>query len=162
MRTDDETTAVQLRELLTRYGIHLSLSSVLRSRELLGLTFRGSAYCQLICEANRQKRLAWAHQNLHNSFEDIIWSDESSIQLKTHRRYCYIKVGEPPVPKPRAKHPVKVHVWAGISFYGATSICIFEGIMDAELYALILDRFLLPFIDERYPFKYLVYARQRP
>ena len=27
--------------------------------------------------------------------------------------------GEPPVPKPRAKHPTKVHVQAGISTRGA-------------------------------------------
>jgi len=27
----------------------------------------------------------------------------------------------------RAKHPVKVHVWAGISMRGRTGICVFEG-----------------------------------
>ena len=29
----------------------------------------------------------------------------------------------------RAKHPVKVHVWAGISLSGSTGICVFSGIM---------------------------------
>jgi len=47
----------------------------------------------------------------------------------------------------RAKHPVKVHVWAGISMRGRTGICIFEGIMDVE----ILQQTLLPFISEVYP-----------
>ena len=151
MRIDDETTAVQLHEFLTRYGIELSIRTIIRSRELLGWTFRGSAYCQLIREVNKQKRLDWAQQHLYDNFEDVIWSDESSIQLETHRRYCYRKVGEPPTPKPRAKHPVKVQVWAGISATGATSICIFEGIMDAEFYTQILQRHLLPFIREKFP-----------
>lgn len=151
MRADDETTAVQLCEILTRHGIQLSLRTILRSRDNLGWTFRGSAYCQLIRDANKIKRLDWAHQYSSDNFEDVIWSDEASVQLETHRRHCYRKVGEPPVPKPRAKHPVKVHVWAGISAQGATDICIFNGIMDADFYCQILDRFLVPFIHEKFP-----------
>ena len=51
----------------------------------------------------------------------------------------------------RPKHPLKVHVWAGISLRGATQICIFDGIMDAPLYIEILRFTLLPFIAEKYP-----------
>ena len=50
------------------------------------------------------------------------------MQLETHRKCCYWKIGECPKPKPPAKHPVKVHVWAGISKEGATEICLFTGI----------------------------------
>ena len=51
----------------------------------------------------------------------------------------------------RAKHPVKVHVWAGISKKGRTGICIFEGIMDHYLFTDILDKTLVPFIEKEYP-----------
>ena len=51
----------------------------------------------------------------------------------------------------RAKHPIKVHVWAGISVKGATGICIFEGIMDADRYIQILQRTLLPFLSDVMP-----------
>ena len=51
----------------------------------------------------------------------------------------------------RPKHPLKVHVWAGISLKGPTKICIFEGMMDAQLFVSILDSTLIPFIAERYP-----------
>ena len=51
----------------------------------------------------------------------------------------------------RAKHPVKVHVWAGISKRGRTGICIFEGIMDATLYTKVLEKTLLPFLRSVYP-----------
>ena len=112
----------------------------MQSREQLGWTFRGSAYCQLIRDTNKLKWLDWAKAHISEKFEDvIIWSDEASEQLETHRRHCYRKLGECPTPKPRPKHPIKVHVWAGISTRGATKTCIFQGIMDAEFYTRILE-----------------------
>lgn len=52
----------------------------------------------------------------------------------------------------REKHPVKVHVWAGISHRGHTGIiCIFDGKMDAVLYVDIIRQTLLPFLDTIYP-----------
>ena len=92
----------------------------------------------------------------------------------THRRFCCRKEGQATKPKPRyvecismsdtdftiinflfyphsAKHPVKVHVWAGISRRGRTGICIFEGIMDRFLFTDILDNTLVPFVISTYP-----------
>ena len=62
----------------------------------------------------------------------------------------------------RAKHPVKVHVWAGISRRGATGICIFEGIMDAPLYIDVLEKTLLPFIKQVYPDNHRLMADNDP
>ena len=50
----------------------------------------------------------------------------------------------------REKHPVMVHVWAGISRHGRTHICIFEGIMDRYCCVDILRATLLPFIQVVY------------
>ena len=57
MRADDETTAVRLHAILIAKGYSLLLSTLLRCRKLLVWTFRGSAYCQMIREANKTKRL---------------------------------------------------------------------------------------------------------
>ena len=146
MREYDETTAYQLHSLLLSHGFNISKRTVLRYRTQLGWTFRGSAYCQLIRHANKVKQLEWACQYLHKSFDDVIWTDECSVQLESHKQFCCRKQGEPPRLKPRynlialysthriyicintllkvmlllyrAKHPVKVHVWAGISKRG--------------------------------------------
>ena len=93
--------------------------------------------------------LAIAH--LNDNFDDIIWSDETTVQLETHRRFCYRKEGEKPRLKPRPKHPIKLHVWAGISKKGPTAACIFEGIMDATLFCNILRWTLLPFLEQKFP-----------
>lgn len=101
MRLDDETTAYQLHRLLTEKGYSISLRTILRCRSALGWTFRGSAYCQLIREVNKQKRLQWAQQHLGQSFDDVIWTDECTIQLESHRRFACRKHGEAPRPKSR-------------------------------------------------------------
>ena len=60
MRDDDETTAVQLHALLLHHGHTMTL----RCCAALGWTFRGSAYCQLIRQENKVKRLQWAQEHL--------------------------------------------------------------------------------------------------
>ena len=151
MQEDDETTAKELKLKLDRAGTPLSLRTILKGRKSLGWSYRGTAYCQMIREVNKQKRLQWALANQQNNFEDVIWSDETSVQLESHRRYCCKKNGQKPRYKPRPKHPLKVHVWGGISWNGRTEICIFDGIMDARMYTYILSRCLVPFLYRIYP-----------
>ena len=151
MLHDDETTAAELVAKLQTTGVSVALSTALKGRHLLGWTSRGTAYCQMVRAQNREKRLLWAQEYLGENFTDVVWSDETSIQMETHCRFCCRKNSQKPRYKPRPKHPTKVHVWAGISWNGATRACIFEGIMDAELYCRILDEYLLPFLQTVYP-----------
>ena len=91
MRNDDETTAVQLHGILVDKQHILSLSSILRCRKSLGWTFRGSAYCQMLREVNKTKRLEWATQYVHEAqtgFLNVVFTDETSVQLESHRRFC--------------------------------------------------------------------------
>ena len=83
--------------------------------------------------------------------EDVIYTDETTVQIKNHRRTCCYKRGQKLRYKPKPKHPIKVHVWAGISFCGRTSLCIFEGKMNAELFISILGKSLIPFVRDIYP-----------
>lgn len=89
--------------------------------------------------------------NRNDDFHDVIWSDETTVQLESHRRFCCRKKGQKPRYKPRPKHPTKVHVWAGKSWNGNTKVCIFDGIMNAEMYVDILSRCLVPFCQQVYP-----------
>ena len=138
MQDDDETTAAELGLLLQQMGVLVSSRTILKGRRALGWSYRGSAYCQLIRAVNKEKRLQWAREYRDDNFENVVWTDETSVQLETHRRFCCRKFRQKPRYKPRPKHPVKVHVWAGISWNGRTDICIFNGIMNAELYVRIL------------------------
>ena len=59
MSEDDETAAYLLHRMLVDYWLDTSLSTILRCRTTLGWTFTGSAYCQLIRDDNKVKRLEW-------------------------------------------------------------------------------------------------------
>ena len=74
MQTDVETTANELKRELDANGINLSLSTLLRCRRALGWTYCGSAYCQLIREPNKLKRLAWCLENQNNDFSNVVWT----------------------------------------------------------------------------------------
>ena len=154
MQNDDETTVKELALLIqSECGLCVSFRTILKGRKLLGWTSRGAAYCQLIRQANKEKRLKWAQENLHDEFTDVVWSDETTVQLETHRRFCCRKKGKGQKPryKPRPKHRIKLHVWGGISYRGTTRLCIFDGIMNAELYVEILKECLVPFLNQTYP-----------
>ena len=103
MRLDDETTACQLHCLLVEKGYMISLRTILWCRTSLGWTFRGSAYCQLIREANKTKRLTWAQQHLHSSFEDVIWSDESTVQMESSP-FCLSKTWRGNTSQAKVRH----------------------------------------------------------
>ena len=91
MITDDETTAVQLQRLLNDNGYDISLCSVL---------------CCRVRGVNSERR---------SSLRGI-FIGECSFQVESYRRFCCRKRREPPRNMPRSKHPLEVHIWAGISF----------------------------------------------
>ena len=100
------------------------------------------------------KSSGWSSLNTFWSgdiFDNVIFSDKCLISLQSYRRTCFRMADEPTKQKPKAKHPFKVHVWGGIGRHGATKICIFDGIMDADLFCNILETMLVPFIRNNIP-----------
>jgi transposase len=101
MTKNDETTIAELQILLRNKGHPISLPTILRCRKHLGWSSRGAAYCQMIREPNKVKRLAWARENINKNFDDVIWTDETSVQMESHRRFCCRKKSQKPRYKPR-------------------------------------------------------------
>ena len=161
MRKNDEMTSAKIQKKLAKRRIRVSSSTVRRSRKQQGWTLQRTAYCQLIRDANKFKRLEFAQRVLESgdTFHNVIFSDECSISLQSYRRTCFRMPDEPTKQKPKPKHPLKVHVWGGggrgggeISRHGATKmICIFDGIIDADLFCNVLESTLVPFIRKKLP-----------
>lgn len=93
MMVNDETTAKELRILLQQHGMVVSLCTVLRGRRSLGWTFRGAAYCQLIRDANKVKRLEWAREHIEDDFEDVVWTDEPLYSSKLIGATVAVRMG---------------------------------------------------------------------
>lgn len=96
MTVNNELTSRQFFSLFTaRYpDIQVSVSIV----KHLGWVSKKTRYCALIREASKEKRLLWCQQRVEQNdleLNDVIFSDESSVQLESHRKTCYHKTGQP-------------------------------------------------------------------
>ena len=158
MRQDDETSAYQLHTILTSKGYQLSIWTILRCRASLGWTFRGNAYCQLIRDVNKEKRLTWVQEYKDDSFDNLLsalykWkhTGDSAVERKEKHldpnlglfvfvcNYMHICIHSF-IYFFRPKHPL--YRLGCISLCGVTGICIFDGIMDAPLHMNILEKTL--------------------
>ena len=155
LQGNDELTSRQLLSTLKeKYPLlRVSLPTIRRARKNLGWVCTKPHYCQLIRDINKRKRLIWCQflQRTNEKYENVIFTDECTVQLERHSRLCFRRRRQHRRLKPRPKHPLKLHIWGGISTRGATNIIMFRGIMDAPRFKEILESGLLPFINECFP-----------
>ena len=142
------------RLLFNEFGLRPSISVIKAARRKIGWIRTGPRYCQAVREPNRLARLAFAQKCIQEveTFDNVIFTDESSIWMERHGKLCFRKKDMPAKLKPKVKHPFKVHVWAGISKRGGTEILLFAGIMRKEFHVenILRDTFL-PFATGTFP-----------
>lgn len=82
----------------------------------------------MIRDNNKALRLSQVQQwlSVQETFDNVIFSDETTVALECFALMCYKKRGRRVV-KPKAKHPVKLHVWGAISRQGPGPIVVFDG-----------------------------------
>ena len=73
MTKDDESTGMELQKILAKDGIVVSARTALSWRNQLGWTYKGTSYCQMIRDANKEKQLAWAREHKGLNFEDVVY-----------------------------------------------------------------------------------------
>lgn len=154
LKSNPDQSARDLRKELIQDGAAVSLSTVKRVIDRCGFTSDVPRYSHMVRGANQQPRVDFCNMLIRNNdnLNDVIFSDESSIQLHNNKSACYRLKGHGNRQIPKPKHPLKVHVWAGISRKGPTQIFVFEGIMDSQFYTEhILGNVLKPFVAEEYP-----------
>ena len=80
------------------------------SRYKLGWRHGSTKYCQMIREANKPKRLKFSIGLLlsGDSFDDIIFTDESTVKMQTSLGFSFRKIGQPKKMKAAPKHPYQV------------------------------------------------------
>jgi hypothetical protein len=76
----------------------------------------------------------------NETFDDIIFSDESSIQLHQNKTVMYRLKRSLPAGLPKPKHPLKVHVWAAITRRGPSKITMFDSIMEKVFHQQHFER----------------------
>jgi len=73
MRSNDEMMSAQIQKKLAKRGITVSSSTARRSRKKQGWTLQQTAYCQLIRDANKVKRLEYAQHIIQSgdTFDNV-------------------------------------------------------------------------------------------
>ena len=98
LQKDDELTTSKLHDLLLKSipDVEVSTATLKRARRELGWITSTPKYCQLIRDSNKQKRLEWCKKMIdeREDFQDVIWTDESSVMIDPYNRKCYRKVGQ--------------------------------------------------------------------
>ena len=92
MCTDDERTAVQLHALLKTKGYNILLRTL---SHLPRVDFLGKHLLSVDQGCQQAERLEWARayqSEAENGFNNVIWSDECTVQLETHRRFSCRKL----------------------------------------------------------------------
>lgn len=155
MGQNPELTSRQLQAIVAvkHPDLKVSLATVKQARATLGWMSKKARYCAMISEVNEEKRMTWCVNQVTEGdldFPNVIWTDECSIQLESHRKITFQKKGKPIRLSARPKHPPKIHVWGGISARGATPIVIFMRTLIATRYTRILEAAVVPSIQRCY------------
>lgn len=119
-------------------------------------------------QQEKQSELVLGSLNNKEDFRNVIFVEESTVEKSSSGRLFFHQPGSKIqnicARRPKPNHAYKnicmheqVHVWAGISYRGRTSICIFNGVMDSVSYQDTLDKNYIPFVEERFPDGYRLY-----
>ncbi len=113
----------------------------------------------------------------------FVFIDECTVEIRNHSNkiwYRFIKnnhgkVGRKPHNQKVIKNDLlenslltsfniltKVHLWAGISRRGATSVIIFDGFFTKEAFKSFAKSELIPFIRANFPYSHRVYMDNAP
>lgn len=152
-KQDDEMSAIQVqRKLLSSHGIALGLTTIRRARRVLGWKFGRTSFIPMIRDANKEKRLNQAEEWLKSgeTWHDVLFTDETTVALERFARCCFRRKDHHS-PKPKPKHPLKLHVWGMISRHGPGPIVIFDGIMDKTFFQNhIIKMWAAPYIRKHF------------
>ena len=117
LNDNDEMTTTELMQKLCETNHYASRAIVGRARLKLNWSAKPTRYCQLIRDVNKHKHVEFC-QNLLASgetFHNIIFTDETMIQLVPAKRKIFHKKGDKRKYRPKPKHQTKVYLWEGIS-----------------------------------------------
>ena len=95
MAENNDYTSRQLHSALMSQhpDLHdISVSTIKRARVSLGWISKKTRYCALISNCNQEKRVKFCNMlttNKELEFLDVIWTNECSVQLESHRKITY-------------------------------------------------------------------------
>jgi transposase len=144
---------------LSKKGIQISETTLRRRFKEAGVQSMKPTSKPLLTTDHIKKRLKWALQHQDVDWNQVVFTDESSFQMKQVIRRVWIKRGEKYYVS-TVKHPFKIHAWGCFSKYGFGKLLLFTQTLNSKFMCKIYKNGLLPsakkwFGDENYNWKLL-------
>jgi transposase len=130
----EEETFITARDIannLNRKQVVLSERTVRRRLNEAGAKYNRTMSKPLLTERHRENRLKWAQDHKNTNWDQIIFSDESTIRMNSVKGMVWNLPGKKKVVR-TVKHPIKVNVWGCFSSKGFGRIICFKQNLDTE------------------------------
>ncbi|CAK9806971.1 Transposable element Tcb1 transposase [Anthophora quadrimaculata] len=129
-------------KILEKKGIKISMATINKRLEESEIKLQSTLLKPLLSERHVENRFAWAQQNVHRNWENIIFTDESSFWAWIPQKRAWSMKGHPMLQR-TVKHPIKVHVWGCFCSLGFGNLYLFTDTLDAKLMLKIYEKCLL-------------------
>lgn len=126
-------TIKDIQKILSEKSIDISKSTIRRRLNENDIIYTNPTRKPLLTARHRELRLNWALNNTSTNWENVLFSDETSVWKNTYKKKYWMDKKNKKIER-TVKYPLKVHVWGCISIGGTETIEIFTGIMDANKY----------------------------
>ena len=144
---DPDATSPTIAAKLKRRNIVVSARTVRRKLNASGHVFGNTMSKPLLSEQHCQKRLKWAKTNMSRDWEQVLFTDEATINAGVRRKKVWHRPGRKMVIR-TVKHPIRVHIWGCVSSRGFGRCYVFKENLNAKKLLEIYDKALLPSIHD--------------
>jgi len=141
MKQNKFYTSGEIKIILSEKNINVSEDTIIRRLHEMNYSYKNPIKKPLMSINAINNRYLWATENQKTEWENVIFSDESSISIGfTGKRWVFMDEDDFEYV---VKHSIKIHVWGYISLVLGTKIFLFTENLTAELYLNILKDNLL-------------------
>jgi transposase len=160
-RHDEEPSTVIADHLEQQCGLHLSAQSVRRRCKEMGLLSLPMTSKPALTEKQKVKRIAFARKHRARRWGNVLFSDETTIQLGSRKRVSRRRKGEKKFRR-AVKYPGKVNVWGCFGSKGFGYIYVFRENLTGSLFSTILDECLLESAKRAVPKQWILQQDNDP
>ena len=135
-------TSRDIENCLKIKGVRISQRTIRRRLNEAGAKFSPPMPKPLLNNDHQNNRLKWAKEHITMDWDQVIFSDETTLYLNLTKRWVWNLPGGKKVIR-TVKHPIKVNLWGCFSSKGFGRIICFKENLNAELLCDIYKRGLL-------------------
>ena len=139
--------AAMLNKSLIDPSMAISSRTVRRRCNDMGYSSKKPVAVPLLTVVHTERRLKFAKKNVKTDWDSVIFSDESSFQLRSNIVKVWTKKGGRRN-FTKTKFEPKIMVWGAISSQGKSELHLVKGMMNSVKYTGVIDHVLVPFIHQ--------------